>query len=413
MIRSMYAAVSGLRAHQNMMDVVGNNISNVNTTGFKRSRIIFQDILSQTLQGASEPQSGFGGTNPMQIGLGTRVAAITPSLSQGALQRTGRPLDVAIEGDGFFVVSQAGERLFTRAGAFFVDESGSVVTAAGGRIQGWGASTTGGVDTTTPPGNLLLPVGDLIPPSTTTSVTLGGNLGANEPLGTVERSGVDIYDAQGSPITIDIAFTKTAADEWTVAATYGDPAVAIPLTDNVVTFDSNGEIAGPADFGIDAAAGTVPGVGAFVLGLGAASDARKVTQYGEVTSVSVITQDGSATGALQSLSVGQDGVMIGAYSNGRVQPIGQLAVAIFANAEGMERVTGTNFRETPNSGLPQIGPSGNGGRGIIASGALEMANVDLAEEFTQLIVSQRGFQANSRVVTASDELLQEIVNLKR
>ncbi|MCP4085623.1 MAG: flagellar hook protein FlgE [Actinomycetia bacterium] len=413
MIRSMYAAVSGLRAHQNMMDVVGNNISNVNTTGFKRSSIIFQDILSQTLQGASEPQSGFGGTNPMQIGLGTKVAAITPSLSQGALQRTGRPLDVAIEGDGFFVISQGGESLFTRAGAFYVDEAGNVVTPAGGRIQGWGATAAGGVDTTTPPGNLLLPVGDLIPPSTTTSVTLGGNLGANEDVGTVERAGVDIYDSQGSPVTIDIAFTKTATNEWTVSATYGDPSVAIALTDNVVTFDTEGEIVSPIDFEIDAAAGAVLGVGAFVLGLGASTDARKVTQYGEVTSVSVITQDGSATGALQSLSVGQDGVMIGAYSNGRVQPIGQLAVAIFANAEGMERVTGTNFRQTPNSGLPQIGPSGNGGRGIIASGSLEMANVDLAEEFTQLIVSQRGFQANSRVVTASDELLQEIVNLKR
>ena len=413
MIRSMFAAVSGLRAHQNMMDVVGNNIANVNTTGFKRSSVVFQDILSQTLRGASSPNGDFGGTNPMQIGLGARVAAITPSLSQGALQRTGRPLDVAIEGDGFFLVSQGGENLFTRAGAFYVDEGGNVVSPSGGRVQGWVASPAGGVDTTSPPRDLLLPVGDLIPPTTTTSVTLGGNLGANEPIGTVERSGVDIYDGQGSPVTIDVAFTKTAADQWTASATYGDPAVNIPLTDNVVSFDANGEIVAPADFAIDAAAGTVPGVGAFVLGLGEPTASRKVTQYGEVTSVSVITQDGAATGSLQSLSVGQDGVMIGAYSNGKVQPIGQLAIAIFANAEGMERVTGTNFRETPNSGLPQIGPSGNGGRGIIASGSLEMANVDLAEEFTQLIVSQRGFQANSRVVTTSDELLQEIVNLKR
>ena len=150
MIRSMFAAVAGLRSHQTMMDTVGNNIANVNTTGFKRSRVLFQDILSQTVQGAGAPNSELGGTNPAQIGLGVRVGSIATHFAQGALQRTGRPMDVAIEGDGFFVLDLGGEQLFTRSGAFFIDESGDVVSAAGGRVQGWRASAGGIIDTTQP-----------------------------------------------------------------------------------------------------------------------------------------------------------------------------------------------------------------------------------------------------------------------
>ncbi len=413
MIRSMFAAVAGLRSHQTMMDTVGNNIANVNTTGFKRSRVLFQDILSQTVQGAGAATPELGGTNPAQIGLGVRVGSIATHFAQGALQRTGRPLDVAIEGDGFFVLDQGGEQLFTRNGAFFIDEQGDVVSAAGGRVQGWRASAGGVVDTTQPTEDLNLPVGDLIPPVVTSEVLMGGNLAADSAIGHVERSGVDVFDSQGTAIALELSFTKTAADEWTVTATYGDPPTAVTLTDDVVTFDAAGEISSPADFGIDIAAGEIPGLGAVVIGIGGPGVSRRLSQYGAISSVSVVTQSGSATGSLRSVSVSKDGVIVGAYSNGRVQPIGQLATAIFANAEGLERVTGTNFRASVNSGLAQVGQLGSGGRGGLAAGAIEMSNVDLAEEFTQLIVAQRGFQANSRVVTASDELLQEIVNLRR
>jgi len=197
-----------------------------------------------------------------------------------------------------------------------------------------------------------------------------------------------------------------------VSATFGPAETPVVVTDNLLTFDADGEMTAPADFNMNIAAGQIPGMGELTLTVGGTGE-RRITQFAGNTSIAAIFQNGSAAGTLQSLRVGSDGVIVGAYNNGLVQPIGQLALASFANPEGLERVTGSNWRVSTNSGLAQIGVVNAGGRGIIAPGTLEMSNVDLAEEFTNLIRSQRGFQANSRVVTASDELLQEIVNLKR
>lgn len=412
MIRSMYSAVTGLRSHQTMMDVVGNNIANVNTTGFKKSNTVFQDVLSQTLEGAGAPAGDLGGTNPAQVGLGVRIGAIAQNLSQGALQRTGRDLDLSIEGDGFFVVQSGGQEMFTRAGAFFVDASGQLVTSDGALVKGWQADVAGTLQTDQPVGSLKIPVGENSQPVGTSLVNLGGNLSADAAIGTQDFSSVTIYDTQGIPTVLDIAYTKSNVDEWTVTASYGDPAVAVAVTDNVLTFGANGEVITPADFTANIAAGQIPGSEAIELTLGGA-EARRVSQYGGTSTMTVINQNGSSSGSLQSLSIGQDGVVTGSYSNGQVRAIAQLAMATFANPEGLNRVTGTSWIASANSGLAQTGAVGVGGRGVLASGALEMSNVDLAEEFTTLIRSQRGFQANSRVVTASDELLQEIVNMKR
>ncbi len=412
MIRSMYAAVSGLRSHQTMMDVVGNNIANVNTHGFKKSQTIFQDVLSQTLNGAGAPTEELGGTNPAQVGLGARVATIAQNMAQGSLQVTGRDLDMAIEGDGFFMVDVGGEELFTRAGAFFIEADGRLVASNGGLVQGWPADANGDISTAASPGAIRIWTGDQITPVQTSEINLGGNLPGDAPVGDVQYGGLNIFDAQGNAIALDVSFTKTDDDEWTVAATYGDAATPITLTDNVISFDVNGEIAAPADFNVNIAAGQIPDVGAIDITIGGAEE-RRITQFGGSPSVTATFQNGSTTGTLQSVSVGRDGVIVGVYSNGLVQPIAQVAIAAFANPEGLERVSGSNWRASTNSGLAQVGAVGTGGRGIMAPGTLEMSNVDLAEEFTTLIRSQRGFQANSRVVTTSDELLQEIVNLKR
>lgn len=413
MIRSMYAAVTGLRSHQTMMDVVGNNIANVNTHGFKKSQALFREVLSQTVTGSRAPGEAIGGTNPAQIGLGTSVGAISQNMEQGALQRTGRTLDIAIEGDGFFVTEFAGERLYTRAGSFYVDAEGRLVNTDGALIQGWQADATGSVDSSLNPTDMRIPIGRNIEPAATSRVQLGGNLPADALVGDDVVLNVTVYDQQGLPIDVQLTLTKTAANEWTAAGTYGDPPTAFAMTDNVMTFDGTGELVTPADFNLNIAAGVLPNAAAIELTVGGADVSTRITEYGGLASTAVILQNGSATGSLQSLSVGADGVITGSYSNGQLKPIGQVALANFANPEGMERVTGSNWRETANSGLAQVGVAGTGGRGAMASTTLEMSNVDLAEEFTALIRAQRGFQANSRMVTASDEMLQEVVNMKR
>lgn len=422
MIRSMFSAISGLRGHQTMMDVVGNNISNVNTTGFKSSATVFEDVLSQTIRGAGQPLANSGGTNPTTIGLGSRVAAVTTSFAQGSLQRTGRATDFAIQGDGFFVLNFGGERQYTRAGSFNVDAMGRITTNNGGFIQGWQADQTGLVTTTSPITNITIPVGDLVSPVETTTVRVGGNLPADVEVGTTLTNGANVFDAQGNPVSLRLEYTKLSDNTWGVEARYvtsanelvpAPPANGQPITGAPITFGPDGELTSGYD--VTLPGGFLPGFpDDITVNFGAPGMGGRLNQFGEIASVAILEQDGSAAGSLQSFSVSQEGLIVGTYSNGRTRAIGQIALATFANPGGLETVGGTAFRESVNSGLPQIGTAGGGaGRGLIAAGTLEMSNVDLSQEFTNLIVAQRGFQANSRVITTSDELLQEVVNLKR
>ncbi len=413
MIRSMSSALSGLRNHQVMLDVVGNDIANVSTIGFKSSSTVFSDVLSQTLTGAATPGPATGGTNPAQIGLGSRLAGTIQSFTQGSLQLTGRQTDIAIQGDGFFVVNNSGENLYTRAGAFNLDADGNLTTPAGHPVQGWMADSAGAVNTNLPLGSVQIRVGELLPPVQSTRVELGGNLSADAAIGDTDALSVAAYDTQGRSTIIELTFTKTAANEWTASAVSGNPPVAVALTDNVLTFDGDGELVSPADRNVNIAGGAIAGMpNPVAIELGGATSAGRITHFAGSSSATVIQQNGSAAGTLLSFSVSQDGVVTGNYSNGLGQAIGQVAMAVFTNPGGLERIAGT-WRETPNSGLAQIGTAGSGGRGLMAAGTLEMSNVDLAEEFTRLIVAQRGFQGNARVITTSDEVLQEVVNLRR
>jgi flagellar hook protein FlgE len=409
----MYAGVSGMRSHQIMMDVVGNNISNVNTQGYKRSQTLFTDVLSQIDANAAAPTEDLGGRNPAQVGLGVQMSGTAQQFGQGFLQITNRELDIAIQGDGFFIHKVAGEELYTRNGAFFMDAEGRLVTSRGGLVQGWMADEiTGDIDTTGPVDNIVLPIGNQNTPVITSEIKLGGNLPSTAPIGEQAFSSVEIYDATGNTVEVNFTVEKTANDQWTATATYGDPPTAITLTDNVLTFAA-GELTAPADFNINIAAGQIPGVTNDVEVVVGGVGERRITQYGGANSLTVVTQNGAPGGVLQSMRIATDGVILGTFSNGLTNPIARVALANFSNPEGLERVTGTNWKGSVNSGLGQVGTTGTGGRGMIAPGTLEMSNVDLALEFTELIRSQRGFQANSRVVTSADELLQEIVNLKR
>jgi len=419
----MFSAVSGLRNHQTMMDVVGNNIANVNTSGFKSSNVVFQDVLSQTLRGGGAAGANVGGTNPAQVGLGSRVAGTTTNFGQGALQLTGRSTDFAISGDGFFVVNQGGQQLFTRSGSFSPDALGRLVTQTGGMLQGWQADAAGNVNTNGGVRDVVIPVGDIIAPTRTTSVELGGNLPADAAIGASIANSIEVYDAQGTPVTVRFEFTKTAANAWSTVYRFVDaggvlqptpPAAGNAVTNGALTFGADGELT--SSYALTIPGGTVPGFAAandITIALGAAGSPNRISQFGNLSTVTAIDQDGSAAGSLESFTVGQDGLIVGAYTNGGTRAIGQIALAVFANPEGLEKSGGSNYRPSINSGLAQLGAAGQGGRGLLSSGTLEMSNVDLAAEFTNLIVAQRGFQANSRVVTTSDELLQELVNIKR
>ncbi|MBF0689182.1 MAG: flagellar hook protein FlgE [Cellulomonas sp.] len=392
MLRSLFSGISGLRSHQTMLDVTGNNIANVNTTGFKSSQVQFQDTLSQMLLGAGGAQDGVGGTNPAQVGLGVRVAGVTTNFTQGAVQSTGRSTDMMIQGDGFFVVRKGAETFYTRAGSFDFDATGQMVLPGDGAlVQGW-AAVNGVVDTTGPLTDLQVPAGTTMAAVPSTTSDIKGNLDAAAAVGTTRTLTEKLYDEIGNERTLTTTFTKDAAG-WTVTATDGTGTFG----PEPVVFGADGKITGPVQ----------PTVGGITLELGT------LTGYAGLDTVQSGGQDGQAAGTLLSFSLGADGTITGAFSNGLKQTIGRIALGSFTNPAGLEKAGGSLYRTSVNSGGAQLGTAGTGGRGTLAGSALEMSNVDLSSEFTSLIVAQRGFQANSRIITTSDEVLNELVNLKR
>ena len=409
MLRSMFSGVSGLRSHQTMVDVIGNNIANVNTAGYKSSSVVFQDLLSQVLTGAGVPTATTGGTNPAQVGLGVKVAGVATSFTQGASQLTGRSTDLSIQGDGFFVVRQGSESLFTRAGALAFDAAGRLTTSDGAVVQGWIADATGATNSNAAPVDLSMPLGQTLAPSATTSMQLGGNLDAATPIGQAVVTAITVYDQLGTPMPVSASFTRTAANTWDFAVdTDGD--ATYEAAGSLVFDGTSGELL-TANPTVTMLSGAFPGP--VTVDFGAPGSANALAQFAGGTSVAAISQDGYGLGALQSFAIGQDGIVTGVFSNGRNRPLGQIALGTFTNPMGLEKAGGSLFRPTVNSGLANIGVAGAAGRGTLLGSTLEMSNVDLAREFTNLIIAQRGFQANSRVITASDELLQDLVNLKR
>ncbi len=391
MLRSLYSGISGLRAHQTMLDVTGANIANVNTAGFKSSTVQFQDTLSQMTQGASAPQTQTGGSNPAQVGLGVKIASITTNFGQGSSQSTGRATDMMISGEGFFVTSKSGQQLFSRAGSFTFDAANHLVSPDGAVLQGWTANG-GAVNTSGTIGDITLKSNDLIA-TATKNVTLEGNLPSDAADGTVLDRVVKVYDATGADRMVSLQFTKIAnSQNWAVNAT-----------------DENGATgAGQLDFadGKQTSAGTVT-VGGITV------DLSSVSGYAKADSLTVTGQDGYAAGTLESYTIGSDGSVLGAFSNGAKQVLAKIAMAKFTNPAGLEKAGGSSYVATGNSGGVQLGSAGDAGMGSLSGGNLEMSNVDLSQEFTNLIVAQRGFQANARIITTSDDILQELTQLKR
>ncbi len=411
MLRSMFSAISGLRAHQTKLDVTGNNIANVNTVGYKSSQTVFEDTLSQVMRNGSAPADGTGGTNPAQVGLGVKVAGITTNFGQGSTQNTGRATDFMISGDGFFVTRAGNENLYTRAGSFDYDGAGNLVTPDGGQLQGWMA-VDGRVDANGPVGSLSIPFGQVMAPTPTRRGTVSGNLSTSSVAAavgppaveaTAVQTQVTAYDSLGTAHQIALTFTKTGATTWSVAASENGAAIGTAQTLNFSA--STGLATGDTNFELGVTGANWPGA--------VNVDLSGMTQFGGKTALTPSGVDGNAMGTLQSIALSGDGTIMGVYSNSLREPIGKLALATFANPGGLSKAGNTSYRVGDNSGQPIVGEAGTGGRGSLTAGALEMSNVDLAEEFTGLIVAQRGFQANSRVISSSDEILQDLVNLKR
>jgi flagellar hook protein FlgE len=409
MLRSMFSAISGLRAHQVMMDEIGNNIANVNTVGYKSGRVNFQDILSQTFRGASASQNGLGSINPAQVGLGVTVAGIDVIMTQGNLQSTGRNTDMAIQGDGFFVLSDGSRQFFTRDGSFDIGLGGELINPASGmEVQGWNADSAGNIDTTTAVTNVVIPLGTRTTALASSTATLTGNLDAAAAVGDTASTTLTIVDSLGVTHSVKVTYTKTGANAWSWAAST-DPtdADASTASTGTIAFNSDGTFASSTGSPIGL---TLTNGATSPLDVAAVMDA--MTGY-QGTSTINGQVDGFTSGTLITFTIGSGGDITGVFSNGQTQLLGQIAMGSFVNPGGLLRQGQNLYASSSASGTPAIGVPGSGGRGTVTTGSLEMSNVDLATQFTSMITAERGFQANGKVITTSDEMLQDLVNLKR
>lgn len=410
MFQSMFSSISSIKAHQVRMGVIGNNIANVNTTGFKSSRVTFQEMLSQTLRGASRPtEGGLGGTNPMQVGLGTQVGSIDTILEQGSLQATNRVTDLAIQGNGFFVVSDGKRLAYTRDGNFDLDANGNLVhKATGQKLVGWMPDAQGAIDTTEPldvGSAIVIPVGKTVAGRATTEVVFKGNLQLD---GTSWTTSVMLYDAVGAPVDLRLRFWRddnTPSTAWNVEYSVNG---SNPTAAGSISFDNKGRISSGASQTI-----TITGLSSGAPDMPVTLDLSRLTQLAIASSVEPVSQNGYPPGTLEQITVEPDGTVNGVFSNGLNLPLARIAMAVFNNPGGLERSGNNLFRESVNSGVANIGTAQTGGRGAITSGYLEMSNADIGSEFTNLIITQRGFQANTRIVSTVDEMMQDLLQMKR
>lgn len=557
MANSLFTGVTGLRVNQGMLDVVGNNLANSNTTAFKAQTVKFSDLIYQTITQATSASAGsVGGTDPVQIGLGARVAAISPSLQQGSLESTGRDLDLALQGNGFFVARNGVETVYTRSGSFGVDSSNFLVDPSTGfRVQRFGTAGEGSAVSpafqTSGNNDISIPTGTGIPGNATSNIVLQGNLSANAvgPLaqtlttgqaftsggapattatllnsltdsvapypagphdhlqlqgvdafnspvsfnmpvnatttmgdlinainanfagatasidaagilsvrsnatgvnkltvsvneiagntggmnwgnhtfavttvgkdGDTVKTGIQIFDNQGSGHNLNLVFQKQANNTWSMTAQI-NPGEGVIIDDLVssIQFNQDGSFqqatgTGVGDANISVQFNGFSSVTRIGFNFGTNSGFDGLTQVGGTSSAVATGQDGFAAGFLTSLAVGQDGVMNGIFTNGRTLPIAQIAIAAFANPSALSRAGGNYYELTSESGPALLGAGLSGGRGSVEQKALESSNVDVALEFTRLIIAQRGFQVNARMITASDQILQELANILR
>ena len=407
MIGSLFAGISGLNANATAMTVIGDNIANVNTTAFKANRSSFANVLSQSL----------GGSTGNDIGRGVEFWGTSPLWTQGSLENTGSATDLAINGNGFFIVNDpSGASFYTRAGQFYLNEVGNMVNPDDLIVQGYEIDANGNL------GNLAdisIPGERISPPSPTSTFTFDINLDAGAASGATYSTSQSVYDSLGNAIPLTLTFTKQAAlQTWVVSASVPAPNGPVgftPAAGTTFSFDSSGNLTAPAsdltlDVTMNNGADNLSLVWDMVDASGPLGD---VTGYSVPSNTTFQYQDGYASGVLRGISVDESGIVTAAYSNGQLTPVFQIAMADFPSYEGLTKLGKNLYAESLNSGQPLSGIAGDGRLGSISPMAIEMSNVDLAQEFVKMITTQRAFQANSRVITTSDEILAELINLKR
>lgn len=411
---SFSTALSALSAFSTAINVTGNNLANLDTVGFKASEVSFHDLVTQSIvAGLGTTQVGFG------VGTPTTAALYT----QGALQTTGGKLDAAIQGDGFFIIQGPNNSIeYTRAGNFQTDDNGDLETATGQAVQGW-TQVNGVLDTNAPPSNITIPTGIVQPPVVTQNFSFDMNLDAAATPGSTNATfatSVTVYDSLGNAHVVTATFTEdpTTAGQWNYSISIPNSDVAsppfTPLTGSI-NFNSSGFLTTPA--------ATDPSPQLQITGLadGAADmtlnwnlyngTSPRITQFAQPSSVSAVAQDGSAAAQLTQVAIAAGGQILAQFSNGQQTVVGQLAMATIRNPDSLLAVGNNAYQLSAASALPAVGLPGTGGRGTVQGGSVESSTVNVATEFTNLIVYQRGYEANSKMINAVDELSQDTINL--
>ena len=414
MLSSFNTALSALSADSTAISIIGNNLANLNTTGFKASSVDFHDMMSQSI-GA--------GSNSGQVGMGVGPVSSIQNFTQGSVNSTGGSMDAAISGDGFFVVKDANNnQLYTRAGNFQLDANGNLLTSTGENVQGWTA-VSGAVNTNGAVGNITLPLSSVAAPAVTANMSMNVNLNsavATTDPGAKFAAPMQVYDAQGTAHTLSVSFTKTDANTWDYKVTIPASDLAVggvtELATGTMTFDGQGNLLTPPP-------GTPVPIPIATLADGAAdfsinwnlydgAGVSSVTQFAtSVSGMSKPAQDGHATGQISKISIQNGGLVVANYTNGQQVTMGQLALASIANPTSLLQVGNNNLQASASTAQAAIGAAGTGSRGQIQGGALESSTTDMAAQFTQLLTFERSYQAASRVITTTDTLLQETVNL--
>jgi len=419
-VGSFSAGLSGLNANSTYLSVIGNNLANINTVGFKTSAVSFADLVSQTVGGTS--------VNPAQVGLGVVTGAISPVFAQGSIENSREATNVAIQGAGFFSVRDGSRVGYTRAGNFSFDDAGVLITPDGWRVQGYTQTdpATGNIITAVAPNDITIPPGVLRAPTATTNIRAQVNLDPNvaiDPANPEFTTSIQMYDALGSPHVLTVDFNRTGAGAWTYTVTVpqvdvtGVVGAPITLTTGNLTFNGAGVLTAPAaDITIPPPAtwanGATPNAITWdvVPALGASPI---LTSFASPSATSSINQNGSAAGQVDNVVINSSGEIVATFGAGQTVVVGQLAMANFNNPKGLLKMGSNRYSESAASGIANVGVAATGGRGSIIGSALESSNVDMATEFTQMILAQRGYQANSRSITVADEILVETLQMKR
>lgn len=411
-------ALSALTANSRAIDVTSTNLANLNTLGYKKDQVSFEDLVHQTL----------GAQTNNQAASGSSAIRTFRQFSQGSLQTTNGAYDAAIQGSGFFVVQNAaGQQVFTRDGSFKVDSVGHLVTADGNFVQGWNANAQGVLTPAGATSNLVLPSSPVRAAQASTFFTINANLNSNAVVGGPDgtfTSPVVVIDSQGTTHQVAVSFTKTAANAWTYnvtipAADVGQVGPPVQLTTGSFTFDASGNLL----------TGTLPAGGQIPIAITGLADSANninlnwnvedatarplITQFGQPSSTSTTSKDGWQSAQLVSVGIGDQGKLQANYSDGSTVAVGQLAIASVVNPDSLVSLSGNQYAVSAKTSTPIISVAGVGTQGSVVGGAVETSTVDIAEEFTHLLTYERGYQANSKVITTQDEILQDVLALKR